>query len=89
MNPDEFREALARLNLSQGALARLFRHLGDPAEAQTIRTRVERWASGKARVSGEAVAMLGLFRCYPNVLADLLAALAKTAPKRKDAAQVK
>jgi hypothetical protein len=83
MTPDEFRAALARLSLSQGMLSRTFRFLGDPAAAKTIRTRVERWASGKAKVPGEAVAFIGLLDRYPAVLAELGAAMAKAAAEEK------
>ncbi len=55
-----FRERLAALNLSQGALTRLMLDLGDDRREATIARCVSRMASGEARVSGEMRALLGL-----------------------------
>ena len=55
-----FRERLAALGLSHGALTRLMLELGDDRQKATIARCVSRMASGEARVSGEMRALLGL-----------------------------
>lgn len=62
MTSDEFRAALARLDLTQVGLARLLQEHGDPAQLPSIIRRVQRWASGEYRVPGEAIALLNLLR---------------------------
>jgi hypothetical protein len=71
MTQNQFRTTLARLKLSQGALARLLTHLGDTADPTTIRRRVERWAQGATPVPGEAAAFLNLFAKFPDLLREL------------------
>jgi hypothetical protein len=71
MNTEEFRAALLRLELSQGALARMFTELGDPASPITVRRRVERWAQGASTVPGEVTAFLTILERFPKVLASL------------------
>jgi hypothetical protein len=71
METEELREALKELKLSQGALARIFKHLGDTADQTTIRRRVERWAQGGTRISGEGAALVNLLMRYPDVAAEL------------------
>jgi hypothetical protein len=68
MTNNQFRTTLAHLEMSQGALARLFTHLGDTAAPVTIRRRVERWAQGAAAIPGEAAAFLNLLVEFPEVL---------------------
>jgi len=71
MEREELRQTLAELEMSQGALARLFIQLGDTAAPLTVRRRVERWCQGGSNVPGEAAAFLNLLKRYPKVLADL------------------
>lgn len=55
-----FQARLRDLGLSQAAFARLLRDLGDRSDTQTIERRIRRWTAGKARVPGEAIALLTL-----------------------------
>jgi hypothetical protein len=71
METDELRDALRELDLTQGALARIFTYLGDPADPMTIRRRVERWAQGGTRISGEGAALVNLLKRYPAIAAEL------------------
>ena len=70
MTTEEFRAALQRLGLSQGALARLLTRFRDPADPVTVRRRVERWAQGGSRVPGEMIALLTVLELYPQILSD-------------------
>lgn len=73
MDTDEFRSTITALGLSQGAVARILKHLGDDASPITIRRRVERWAQGRHAIPGEAGALMVVFKRYPFVLAEVLA----------------
>jgi hypothetical protein len=67
MTRNQFRNTLAALEMSQGALARLLAHLGDTADPLTIRRRVERWAQGGTPIPGEAAAFINLFAKFPDL----------------------
>lgn len=71
MTPEEFRKALARMNLQPGQLADIMRALGDPADHQTVSRRIRRWAKGEAKVPGEAIALLTLLERVRNACSQL------------------
>ncbi len=82
MTTEEFRESLGRMKLSQGALARMFKALGDTADPLTIRRRVESWAQGRTRVPGEAAAFMTLLERFPAVREALCVPAAGAEPAR-------
>jgi hypothetical protein len=61
-----FRDRLARLGMSQAALARLMLERGDDRQSATILRSISRMASGDARVSGEMRALLGTLEITRN-----------------------
>jgi hypothetical protein len=75
MTGPEFTETLARLGLSQAALARLLDELG---ERQPAPTTVWRWADGRSRVPIGIGALLRLLESLP---ADLRTDLTRKAAR--------
>jgi len=76
MTETEFTETLARLGLSQAALARLLDDLG---ERQPAPTTVWRWADGRSRVPIGIGALLRLLESLP---ADLRSDLTRKATRQ-------
>jgi hypothetical protein len=60
MTADQFRAALAGMNLSQSALARRLIDLGAEGEFRAVLRTVQRMASGHSKVSNEMAALIGL-----------------------------
>jgi hypothetical protein len=60
MTPSDFRAALARLGLSQSALARRLIELGAEGEFRSVLRTVQRMAAGESKVSHEMAALLRL-----------------------------
>ena len=58
--PQDFRDALAKLGLSQTGFAREMARLGDPRPPNTLLRAIQRTATGENKVSGEMHVVLGL-----------------------------
>jgi hypothetical protein len=63
----EFRAELAALGLSQTALARRMRDLGDPRSHLTILRSVSNWCRGAVAVPGEMWVVIRLLAERPDV----------------------
>ena len=62
------RATLAELGLTQGALARHMKELGDDRDEKNILRSIQRMIAGDARVSGEMRALLGAIPRQPKAL---------------------
>ncbi len=63
----EFRQALARLDLTQTEFARLMRELGDPRSLGALRRSVSNWRRGVYALPPELSVILGLLPQVPEL----------------------
>ncbi|WP_428483988.1 hypothetical protein [Rhodopila sp.] len=64
----DFRNALGRLGLSQSALARVMRQLGDPRGQMTLLRSISNWCRGETAVPGEMWVVIRLLELTPSYL---------------------